>query len=215
MLSVVLLVVEELLNFGMEVGQPLLLLSVRVVHCHVSTRGDDVELRVKHINTVHHTVQTRHGEGIVGLVLSNGVLAVKFKRNKEDIELFPIDNFNFITIRRNSLTIYVVPSGNFLEGTGDNEVGVVHGNEISGELAREVVLGVKLLPVDVRVGVLGLLQGMCNGALGHTQFVGQQCRNQIAVTVVANDEVRLGLHLGSNFHSNILPNISYITVRAL
>jgi hypothetical protein len=97
-----------------------------------------------------------------------------------------------------------VPSSNFLEGAGNNEVGEVHGDEVSGELAREVVLRVKLLPVEVRAGVLGLFQGMSNGALGHSQFVCQQCRDEVTITVVADDEVRLGLHLFGNLYGNIL-----------
>jgi len=42
---------------------------------------------------------------------------------------------------------------------------MIHGNQVGGELAREMVLLLKLLPVDIRVGVLGFLQSMGNGAL--------------------------------------------------
>lgn len=56
-------------------------------------------------------------------------------------------------------------SSNLLEGTGDNEVSVVHSNQVSGELAREVVVVLKLLPVEVRVRVLSFLKRMGNGTL--------------------------------------------------
>jgi len=52
-----------------------------------------------------------------------------------------------------------------LEGTGDDEVSVVHSDQVSGELAREVVVVLKLLPVEVRVGVLSFLKSVGNGAL--------------------------------------------------
>jgi hypothetical protein len=52
-----------------------------------------------------------------------------------------------------------------LEGTGDDEVGMVHCNQVSSELAGEVVVILKFLPVKVRVGVLGFLKRMGNGTL--------------------------------------------------
>jgi heme/copper-type cytochrome/quinol oxidase subunit 4 len=52
-----------------------------------------------------------------------------------------------------------------LECTGDDEIGVVHGNKVSCELAREVVLAVEFVQVYVRVGVFGFLQGMSDGTL--------------------------------------------------
>jgi hypothetical protein len=53
--------------------------------------------------------------------------------------------------------MYYSLSSNLLEGTGDDKVSMVHGNQVSGELAREVVVILKLLPVEVRVRVLGFL----------------------------------------------------------
>jgi hypothetical protein len=74
-LVIISFVVEELLNLWVEGGQPLVRLGVREVDGHVGTRRDDVELRVKHIDTMDNTVQTRHCECHVGLILTNGVLA--------------------------------------------------------------------------------------------------------------------------------------------
>ena len=56
-------------------------------------------------------------------------------------------------------------SSNLLEGTCNNEVSMVHSNQVSGELAREVVVVLKLLPVEVRVRVLSFLKGVGNGTL--------------------------------------------------
>ncbi|MFS7982810.1 hypothetical protein Hanom_Chr10g00967161 [Helianthus anomalus] len=66
----------------------------------------------------------------------------------------------------------VLASSNLLESTGDDEVGMVHGNKIGCKLRREMILFLKVLPVDVRVRVLGFLQGVGNGTLGDTQLVG-------------------------------------------
>lgn len=55
----------------------------------------------------------------------------------------------------------------YLVRRGDDEVCVVHGDEVGGELRREVVLVVERLPVDVAVRVLGLLQRVRNVALRH------------------------------------------------
>lgn len=61
--------------------------------------------------------------------------------------------------------IFVTPSSNLLEGTGDDEISVVHGNKIGGELAREVVLLFKLLPVNIGIRVLCFLKCMGYGTL--------------------------------------------------
>lgn len=59
----------------------------------------------------------------------------------------------------------ILLSGNLLEGTGDDEVSMVHCNQVSCELAGEVVVILEFLPVKVRVGVLGFLECMGNGTL--------------------------------------------------
>jgi hypothetical protein len=41
------------------------------------------------------------------------------------------------------------PASNFLIGTGNNEVCMVHGDEVGSKLARKVVLLFKALPVNV------------------------------------------------------------------
>jgi hypothetical protein len=51
----------------------------------------------------------------------------------------------------------ILLSSNLLEGTGDDEVSMVHCNQVSRELTGEVVVILKFLPVKVRVGVLGFL----------------------------------------------------------
>ena len=51
-----------------------LLLGVREVYAHVSTRGHDVEFGIKHINPMYNTVETRKSESSVTLILTNSVL---------------------------------------------------------------------------------------------------------------------------------------------
>jgi hypothetical protein len=62
-------------------------------------------------------------------------------------------------------------AGDLLVGAGDDEVRRVHRDQVRGELAGEVVLGLVVLPVEVGVEVLGLLQGVGDGALGDAQAV--------------------------------------------
>lgn len=45
--------------------------------------------------------------------------------------------------------MHIIPSSNLLEGASDDKISMVHGNKISCELAREMVLVLQLLPVDV------------------------------------------------------------------
>lgn len=66
--------VKQLLNLGMERLQPSLLLSVGEVNAHISTRRYNVELGIKHINTMYNTVESRKSESSVTLVLTNSVL---------------------------------------------------------------------------------------------------------------------------------------------
>ena len=75
---------------------------------------------------------------------------------------------------------YYSLSSNLLEGTGDDEVSVVHSDQVSGELAREVVVVLKLLPVEVRVGVLSFLKSVGNGTL-HIKQQGSISSEQEAV----------------------------------
>lgn len=78
-----------------------------------------------------------------------------------------LDHGNLTTLNINLACIYIdhLLSGDLLEGTGDDEVGMVHCNQVSGELAREVVVILKLLPVEVGVRVLSFLKRMGNGTL--------------------------------------------------
>ncbi|THU49631.1 hypothetical protein C4D60_Mb06t11570 [Musa balbisiana] len=50
-------------------------------------------------------------------------------------------------------------------GASDDKVSMIHRNQISRELAREMILILELLPIDVRVRILRFLQCMGDGAL--------------------------------------------------
>ena len=67
--------VKKVVNFGMELLQPPLLLDVREVYAHINTRGHNVEFGIKHINPMYNAVETRKSESSVTLVLTNSVLA--------------------------------------------------------------------------------------------------------------------------------------------
>jgi hypothetical protein len=84
----------------------------------------------------------------------------------------------------------VVGAGDLLVGAGDDEVRRVHGDQVGGELGGEVVLGVVVLPVEIRVEVLGLLQGVGDVALGDVHARREQRGHQVAVGVVADDQIR-------------------------
>ena len=79
MLFVFNIAVEELLNLWVELSQSTLLLSVWEVDAHVSTRRDNVELGIKHINAMNNSVQSRKSKGRVALILPNCVLAANIK----------------------------------------------------------------------------------------------------------------------------------------
>lgn len=51
----------------------------------------------------------------------------------------------------------ISPSSNLLEGTGDDEVCVIHGYKISCKLAWEVVFVIQIFPVDVRIWIFCFL----------------------------------------------------------
>ena len=70
---------------------------------------------------------------------------------------------------------------------------------VSGVLAGEVVVLLVMLPVEVRVQVLGLLQGVGDVALGHPQAPRQQGGHQVAVRIVADDQVRSSTQFGEQF----------------
>lgn len=74
---------------------------------------------------------------------------------------------------------------NLLVGGRHDEVGMVHGQQIGGELHAEVVLVLEFLPVDVSVLVLGFFQRMGDVALGHIHAVTHQCGHKVAIAVVA------------------------------
>lgn len=59
----------------MEGCQPLFLLKVGEINAHICSRGDNVELRVKDINPMNNTIETRKGESSVTLILTYGIFA--------------------------------------------------------------------------------------------------------------------------------------------
>ena len=79
--------VEKLFDFGVEGGEPLFLLSVGEVDTHVGSGRHDVELRVKHIDTMDNSVEPGESESSVTLVLSNSVLATTENQTSKQIAI--------------------------------------------------------------------------------------------------------------------------------
>lgn len=152
--------VDELLNFRMEGSESLVSFSVWVVNSHVCSRRDNVEFGIKNVNAIDNTVKPRKSERNVRLILPHSILAAKIIEKTLDTSLVTT------TIQQDSEdSIQNLPSRDFLECTGDDEISVIHGNKVSCELAWEVVLAVKFVQVYVWVGIFGFLQGMGNGTL--------------------------------------------------
>ena len=84
MLRVLNITVNELLNLRVEGSESLVSFSVWVVHTHVCSRRDDIELGIKNINAMDNTVEPRKGKCNVGLILPNSVLAAKTTQQASD-----------------------------------------------------------------------------------------------------------------------------------
>ncbi len=80
-------------------------------------------------------------------------------------------------------------AGDFLVRAGDDEVSMVHADQVRRVLAGEVIGCVVVFPVQRRMQVFGLFQRMGDVALGHAETFRQQTGHQIAVGIVADDEV--------------------------
>lgn len=63
------------------------------------------------------------------------------------------------------------PSGDLLERARDDEIGVIHREQIGRELAREVILVVKLFNINIGIRILSFLQRMSNRALCHSELM--------------------------------------------
>lgn len=62
---------------------------------------------------------------------------------------------------------------------------MVHGDEVGGELAAEVIPGLQLPPVDVGVHILCLLESVRDVALRHAHHhLAQHRGHQVAITAV-------------------------------
>lgn len=130
MLIILNITVDELLNFRMEGSESLVSFSVWVVNTHVCSRRDNVEFGIKNINAMDNTVKSRKSERNVGLILPHSVLAAEITEKTSDTSLVTT------TIQRDSKdNIQNLPSRDFLECTGDDEISVIHGNKVSCELA--------------------------------------------------------------------------------
>lgn len=112
------------------------------------------------------------------------------------------------------LLFFFLPSSNFLESAGDDEISVIHGKKISSELTWEMILVIKFLPIEVRVWILGFLQSMSNSTLCSPKFLSQQGGSKVSLTVVSNDQVWFSFQFFDKFFCNILIiNLKCILVR--
>jgi hypothetical protein len=54
-----------------------------IIDAQISSRGHNVELGIKYINTIHHPVQTWQCECLVALILPNSILTAMGRRNMD------------------------------------------------------------------------------------------------------------------------------------
>lgn len=66
---------EKFLDFRVDRCESLFFFSIRVVDPDINTRWNDIKLRVKNIYSMDNSVQSRHCEGCITLILSNSFLA--------------------------------------------------------------------------------------------------------------------------------------------
>lgn len=66
---------QKFLNCGVQFCQAMLLVCEGVVNSHVSSRRHNVELRVEDVDAVHNSVEARHRERLMALILSNSLCA--------------------------------------------------------------------------------------------------------------------------------------------
>ena len=65
---------EQLFDFAMEGGQALGCVCVWEVYGSIGSRRYDIELGVEDIYTIDNTVEPRHGEGSMALILAHSML---------------------------------------------------------------------------------------------------------------------------------------------
>lgn len=73
--------VKQLLYLRVERFQSSFFFGVGEVYTHISTRRYNVELGIKHINSMYNTVESRKSESSVTLVLTNSILAEIISNN--------------------------------------------------------------------------------------------------------------------------------------
>ncbi len=93
----------------------------------------------------------------------------------------------------------LVRTRDFLIRAGDDEIRLVHGYEIGGVLAGKMIVRLHVLPEQIGKQVLGFFQGMGDGALDDPHAVREEGCHQVAVGIVADDEVGPALQLGQQF----------------
>ncbi len=98
-------------------------------------------------------------------------------------------------------------AGNFLVRAGDDEIGRIHRNQVGRVLAGKMMVLVVLLPIQVRVQILALLQCVRNIALCHSHAVRKHRGHQVSIGVVSNDEIwpltKLGDYLARGFFGEL------------
>lgn len=67
-------IVYKLLKGFMERSESLCLLGIGEIYALISSRRNYIELRIKNINSVNNTIETRQSESCMTLILTNRVL---------------------------------------------------------------------------------------------------------------------------------------------
>lgn len=125
-LIILIWVKKKILNWSMKRGKPFLLFCVWEVNWHICPWRNYVELGVKNVNSMDHTVQTRHGESCVALILANCVFTDGKRVNNFIKPQLTIISMILIMIEATANNRE--PSGNFLVGASDDKISIIHRN---------------------------------------------------------------------------------------
>ena len=98
-------------------------------------------------------------------------------------------------------------AGDFLIGTGNNEIRAIHRDKISCVLAVKMVLSLILLPVQSRMKIFALFQRMRDIALSYPHPFRNQGRYQIAIRVIADNEIGAAAQLRQRFTFDVVGEI--------
>lgn len=89
MLSVVFRIEEQFLNLRVERSESLARLGAREVDGHIGSRGDNVKLWIKDVDSVNDSVEPGHSKGSVSFILPHSIVAEIIYKMKSFLTCMP------------------------------------------------------------------------------------------------------------------------------